>query len=90
MKPHAVLLFPIFFLQQEQLAPWYRWWKTTVNIRLVMESPEQQQDHQQGTSRSSITPGQLNEETTDTTTSKCTISINEIQVDAEKAVAFKV
>ncbi|XP_057323864.1 E3 ubiquitin-protein ligase MARCHF2 [Microplitis mediator] len=60
----------VYLLVKEQLAPWYRWWKTTVNIRLVTESLEQQQHHQQGTSRGSIIPGHLGEETTDTTTSK--------------------
>nr|XP_012137475.1 PREDICTED: uncharacterized protein LOC105662077 [Megachile rotundata] len=27
----------VYFLGKDQVSPWYRWWKSTVNVRLVMD-----------------------------------------------------
>lgn len=85
---------------KDQLAPWHRWWKNTVDIRLVIEPQQQQQQQQhqhQRISQESGVVGQLGEETADRTSAptseESTIAIDGIQVvdvKAEKAPAFKV
>ncbi|XP_074095067.1 uncharacterized protein LOC141524847 isoform X1 [Cotesia typhae] len=92
----------VYLLVKDQLAPWHRWWKNTVDIRLVIEPQQQQQQQQQQhqhqrISQESGVVGQLGEETADRTNAptpeESTIAIDGIQVvdvKAEKAPAFKV
>ncbi|KAL6436637.1 hypothetical protein ACFW04_004829 [Cataglyphis niger] len=44
----------VYLLGRDQVSPWYRWWKSTVNVRLVVDpqllrrrpSDESSQDHE--------------------------------------------
>ncbi|XP_034939279.1 E3 ubiquitin-protein ligase MARCHF3-like isoform X2 [Chelonus insularis] len=52
--------FTVYLLVKEQVVPWYRWWKTEVNVRIVVESQLERGKVQ----TPGVIPGHRNAETT--------------------------